>query len=160
LLAAVRLKAPLPLAPPSSRPPSLLAVLGTPAAVLPPPVAVAGADQTVSVPAASGATTATAQLTGDAKHVAAFDRVAMAEPRTSRLAGSPEEGRITYVSRSRVWGFPDYTTVGTVPDGEGVWLVIYARARFGREDFGVNADRVGRWLSAIPGYDPGPRPVS
>ena len=97
---------------------------------------------------------------GQTGALAAFDRVAMAEPRTSRLAGSAEEGRITYVSRSRVWGFPDYTTVGTVPDGEGVWLVIYARARFGREDFGVNAARVGRWLSAIPGYDPGPRPVS
>jgi uncharacterized protein (DUF1499 family) len=97
---------------------------------------------------------------GPAEALAAFDRVAMAEPRTSRLAGSPEEGRITYVSRSRGWGFPDYTTVGTVPDGEGVWLNIYARARFGRDDFGVNAARVERWLSAIPGYDPGPRPVS
>lgn len=81
--------------------------------------------------------------------LAAFDRVAMAEPRTVRLAGSAAEGRITYVSRSRLWGFPDYTTVAAVPDGEGAWLVVHARARFGQSDLGVNAARVGRWLGAL-----------
>jgi uncharacterized protein (DUF1499 family) len=85
-----------------------------------------------------------------AEALAAFDAVAMAEPRTVRLAGSPEDGRITYVSRSRLWGFPDYTTVGTVPDEGGTWLVIHARARFGGSDLGVNAARVARWLAALP----------
>ena len=85
-----------------------------------------------------------------AEALAAFDAVAMAEPRTIRLAGSPEEGRITYVSRSRLWGFPDYTTVGTVPDERGTWLLIHARARFGQSDLGVNAARVGRWIAALP----------
>jgi uncharacterized protein (DUF1499 family) len=85
-----------------------------------------------------------------AEALAAFDAVAMAEPRTRRLAGSPEEGRITFVSRSRLWGFPDYTTVGTVPDEGGTWLVIHARARFGQSDLGVNAERVGRWVAALP----------
>lgn len=92
--------------------------------------------------------------------LAAFDRVATAEPRTTRLAGSVEEGRITYVSRSRLWGFPDYTTVGTEPEDGGASLVIHGRARFGRSDLGVNAERVNRWLSAMPGYDPGARPAS
>jgi uncharacterized protein (DUF1499 family) len=95
-----------------------------------------------------------------AEALAAFDAVASAEPRTLRLAGSPEDGRITYLSRSALWGFPDYTTVTTVPDEGGVWLIIHARARFGRSDLGVNAARVSRWLTAIPGYDPGPRPAS
>lgn len=90
--------------------------------------------------------------------LAAFDRVAMAEPRTSRLAGGAEEGRITFVSRSRLWGFPDYTTVAAEPGDGGAWLVIHARARFGRSDLGVNAARVNRWLAAIPGYDPSPGP--
>jgi uncharacterized protein (DUF1499 family) len=92
--------------------------------------------------------------------LATFDAVVMAEPRTVRLAGSVEEGRITYVSRSRLWGFPDYTTVAAVPGDGGTWLSIHARARFGRSDMGVNAARVGRWLAATPGHDPGPRPAS
>lgn len=85
-----------------------------------------------------------------AEALAAFDEVAMAEPRTTRLAGSPEEGRITYVSRSRLWGFPDYTTVGTVPDDGGTWLMIWGRSRFGEGDLGVNAARIGRWVAALP----------
>jgi uncharacterized protein (DUF1499 family) len=84
-----------------------------------------------------------------AEALAAFDKVAMADPRTVRLAGSPEEGRITYISRSRLWGFPDYTTVGAVPGDGGTWLVIFARARFGDSDLGVNAARVGRWVAAL-----------
>ena len=83
--------------------------------------------------------------------LAAFDAVAMAEPRTTRLAGSPAEGRITYVTRSRLWRFPDYTTVAAEAGDGGAALVIHARARFGRSDLGVNAARVGRWLAALPG---------
>ena len=81
--------------------------------------------------------------------LAAFDAVALAEPRTRRLAGSPAEGRITYVSRSRLWGFPDYTTVAAVPEEGGSSLVLHARARFGQSDLGVNAARVGRWVAAL-----------
>jgi uncharacterized protein (DUF1499 family) len=85
-----------------------------------------------------------------AEALAAFDKVAMAEPRTIRLAGSPEEGRITYVSRSKLWSFPDYTTVGTVPDDGGTWLLIWGRSRFGDGDLGVNAARIKRWVEALP----------
>ena len=80
--------------------------------------------------------------------LSAVDAAAKAEPRTARLAGSVEEGRITYVSRSRLWGFPDYTTVAVRPEGDGAALVIHARARFGESDLGVNAARVGRWLAS------------
>ena len=81
--------------------------------------------------------------------LAAFDRVAMATPRTTRLAGSPEEGRITYVTRSRLWGFPDYTTVGAVADGEGAELIVFGRSRFGQSDLGVNGQRIDGWLAAL-----------
>jgi hypothetical protein len=84
-----------------------------------------------------------------AQALAALDAVAMAEPRTVRLAGSPAEGRITWVSRSRLWGFPDYTTAAAVPDGSGATLVVYGRLRFGSSDLGVNAARITRWLSAL-----------
>jgi len=80
----------------------------------------------------------------------AFDAIALGEPRTERLAGHPTEGRVTYVSRSLVWGFPDYTTVQALPADGGTALAIYARLRFGSSDLGVNQARVTRWLSELP----------
>ncbi|MEM9249184.1 MAG: DUF1499 domain-containing protein [Pseudomonadota bacterium] len=79
----------------------------------------------------------------------ALDAVALATPRTTRLAGSPQEGRITYVTRSRLWGFPDYTTVAAQPVDGGTALVLHARLRFGQSDLGVNAARVEVWLNAL-----------
>lgn len=72
-----------------------------------------------------------------------IDRIIRKTPRTEVLAGSPRAGMITYITRSLLWGFPDYTTV-TVQDDQ---LVIYARARFGRSDLGVNRGRVEKWLA-------------
>lgn len=77
--------------------------------------------------------------------LARLDAVALATPRTQRLAGSLEEGRITYVTRSALWGFPDYTTAEARDDG----LYIHARLRFGREDMGVNAKRLQGWRAAM-----------
>lgn len=77
--------------------------------------------------------------------LAALDQVARDWPRTSVLAGSVAEGRVTYLTRSAFWGFPDYTTVETRPNG----VAIYARLRFGRRDFGVNGKRVASWLDAL-----------
>lgn len=74
-----------------------------------------------------------------------LDHIARATPRTTVLAGSIEEGMITYVTRSRVFGFPDYTTV----QHDGDKLRIYARSRFGRKDFGVNRQRVTHWLALL-----------
>lgn len=79
----------------------------------------------------------------------AFNAVALAEPRTRRLAGSPEEGRITYVCRSRIMGFPDYVTVQAIPRKGGTSLAVYSRLRFGRGDMGVNRERVERWLREL-----------
>lgn len=77
--------------------------------------------------------------------LARLDAVALASPRTTRLAGSPEEGRITWITRTAFWGFPDYTTAQAGPDG----LRLYARQRFGRDDFGVNAARLQDWLKRL-----------
>lgn len=77
--------------------------------------------------------------------LAQLDRIAMATPRTERLAGSVEAGRITWETRSALWGFPDYTTAEVRADG----LYILARLRFGREDMGVNAKRLNAWLSEL-----------
>lgn len=74
-----------------------------------------------------------------------IDAIAMATPATRRFAGSAERGRMTWVTRSAFWGFPDYTTAEVRADG----LYIYARLYFGRGDFGVNAARLKAWLAAL-----------
>ncbi len=77
--------------------------------------------------------------------MARLDRIIRATPRTTHLAGSPEEGRITYVTRSRIWGFPDYTTI----EARTGAIVIHARLRFGSSDMGVNRARVTAWIAAL-----------
>ncbi len=77
--------------------------------------------------------------------LADLDRIIRAEPRTHVLAGSVEGGMVTYVTRSKVFGFPDYTTVAQ----RGGDLAVHARLRYGRSDMGVNKARVERWLAAL-----------
>lgn len=66
-------------------------------------------------------------------------------PRTRAIAGSLDSGRITYVTRSKVLGFPDYTTI-EVADGQ---LRAYARLRYGKSDFGVNRERLEGLIAAL-----------
>jgi hypothetical protein len=77
--------------------------------------------------------------------LAKLDQIAMATPRTKRLAGSVAEGRITWITRSALFGFPDYTTA-QVADGQ---ITLYARLRFGNGDQGVNAARLGLWAAEL-----------
>jgi hypothetical protein len=81
----------------------------------------------------------------------AFDRMAMAQPRVSRLAGGPEELWTTYVQRSALMGFPDYVSVREIDLGDGrSGFAIWSRSRFGYSDMGVNRARVESWLAALP----------
>ena len=47
--------------------------------------------------------------------MATLDRLIMSEPRTKRIAGRPEDRFVTYVQRSRIFGFPDYVSVRAFP---------------------------------------------
>jgi len=76
--------------------------------------------------------------------LADLDRV-IRESGSRVLAGSIEEGRITYISRTRVVGFPDYTTV----QRRGELLAIYGRLRFGKSDLSVNRKRIEGWISKL-----------
>jgi hypothetical protein len=80
-----------------------------------------------------------------AEVLAALEKIALATPRSWLLAGSVAEGMITFQTRSRLWGFPDQTTVAV----QGDLLVIYGRLRFGRSDSGVNKNRIENWLVAL-----------
>ncbi|WP_227269435.1 DUF1499 domain-containing protein [Roseobacter weihaiensis] len=68
-------------------------------------------------------------------------------PRTQVLAGSTDAGRVTYITRSAAFGFPDYTTL-EYADGT---LKAHARLRFGRSDMGVNRERLEGLLAALQG---------
>ncbi len=81
--------------------------------------------------------------------LAALDAVAMATPRTARVAGSPAEGRITWVTRTRLMGYPDYTTATAVAGADGTRLVILGRQRFGSGDWGVNRARIEDWVARL-----------
>lgn len=83
--------------------------------------------------------------------LARLDAIALATPHTRRLAGSPEDGRITWITRSALMGYPDYTTAAMLREQDGFRLCLFARQRFGLRDFGVNAARVGAWLQELLG---------
>ena len=86
-------------------------------------------------------------ITGDPTELLArLDAVALASPRTERLAGSATAGRITWISRSAVFGFPDFTTAQVLA---GPSLCVMGRQRFGSQDWGVNAKRIGGWMQAL-----------
>jgi hypothetical protein len=80
--------------------------------------------------------------------------------RTKRIAGRVEDGRITFVTRSKFWGFPDYTTIGmraggagneTSEEGAQYQIAMLARQRFGLADMGVNMARLKRIAAALRG---------
>lgn len=74
-----------------------------------------------------------------------LDEIIRATARTRVIAGSREEGMLTYETRSALFGFPDYTTVRHV-DG---LIEIYGRLKFGQSDLGVNARRIDGWLTLL-----------
>ncbi len=74
---------------------------------------------------------------------AALKTIAAATPRTEILTETPDH--ITWITRSRLIGYPDYTTAQITATG----LTVYARQRFGNGDWGVNAARLTAWRAAL-----------
>lgn len=80
---------------------------------------------------------------------ALIDRIATDTPRTERVAGSVASGHLTYLTRSKWIGFPDYTSFRVYSTETGASFAAFARSRFGHSDLGVNRDRLERWIGAI-----------
>jgi uncharacterized protein (DUF1499 family) len=78
-----------------------------------------------------------------ANSFAALKSIAANTPRTQVLTQTPDH--ITWITRSKLIGFPDYTTAQITPTG----LSVFARLRFGNKDQGVNAARLTTWLKAL-----------
>lgn len=83
----------------------------------------------------------------DTGALARVDTAARALPRTQVIAGSVAKGRITYRTRTKWIGFPDFTTV-EYADGQ---IRMFARLRFGRSDLGVNGKRLERLRAVAEG---------
>ena len=90
----------------------------------------------------TGGFEAVRQVPDPQARLAELDRIIRATPRTSCLEGAPEEGLVTYVTRSALWGFPDITNLWI----EGDRLHIRGHLVYGRSDLGVNAARLHHWL--------------
>ena len=82
-----------------------------------------------------------------AEVLAKLDAIALATPRTKRIAGT--DNLVTWESRSQVMGFPDYITAEVVVGPDGTRLDIFGRQRFGGGDMRVNAARLKAWLSQL-----------
>ncbi len=67
------------------------------------------------------------------------------------LAGSTEQGHVTYVVRSRLMGFPDVLSLRWTAQDGGTQLDIFARAIYGTSDLGVNTRRAQAWSQAARG---------
>lgn len=94
----------------------------------------------------TGGFQATRQITASADAVLqAVAQRALITPRTHLFAGSVDDGILTFVTRSALWGFPDYTTASV----QGDILVISGRLRFGKSDMGVNKSRILDWLESL-----------
>ena len=89
------------------------------------------------------------RIPGDETTFEALHRIILETPRTEVLAGSPDDGRVTYITRSQWMGFPDYTTVQL----DETNLELFARLRFGTTDSGVNKARVEGWLQRLQATD-------
>ncbi len=76
-------------------------------------------------------------------------RIATSDWSVGIVEGGVEEGMITFVARSRVFGFRDFITVKAVDEPGGAKLSVFARPRFDVYDWGVNAKRLDRWLSEL-----------
>jgi uncharacterized protein (DUF1499 family) len=72
------------------------------------------------------------------------------EPRLAWLRRDSDGLGGQLVQRSRLFRFPDLIDLRILPEGDGgSTLAIYSRARYGIRDFGVNRERVERWLARL-----------
>jgi uncharacterized protein (DUF1499 family) len=82
-----------------------------------------------------------------AEAMARVRATALAWPRTEVLA--EDATRATFITRSALMGWPDYTTVAVTPAAGGTTVTIFARARFGYGDMGVNRARAEAWAASL-----------
>jgi uncharacterized protein (DUF1499 family) len=86
-------------------------------------------------------------IEGSEARMQALQEIALNTDRTSLIAGSAQEGMMTFQTRSFWMGYPDQTTVHL----DGDQIRMFARLRFGQSDMGVNKARLEAWIGALDG---------
>ena len=79
----------------------------------------------------------------------AFSDIARSRWNVFLVEGSVDEGMMTFVARSTVFGFRDYVTVKATDESGGAKLSVFARPRFNVYDWGVNEKRLDRWFGEL-----------
>ena len=79
----------------------------------------------------------------------ALRRAIEAEPRTELAAEAAALNQAVFVQRSAIFRFPDTVWVQSLALSEGASVIIYSRSNYGYGDFGVNLERVERWLARL-----------
>ncbi|PTW59109.1 uncharacterized protein (DUF1499 family) [Breoghania corrubedonensis] len=80
----------------------------------------------------------------------ALRQIIEAEPRVEHVAGDADGLGDRYIQRTRFMRFPDTIVIRYLPVDVGrTTLVIYSRSKIGSSDYGVNEERVRRWLRAL-----------
>ena len=76
--------------------------------------------------------------------------IAEGEERVSIKEVSEETLTVKFVARSKVFRFPDMIDCQILPVGsDSSALAVYARARYGYRDFGVNRARIAGWVGRL-----------
>ena len=78
-----------------------------------------------------------------------LSRIVRRDWRAGLVEGSVDEGMMTFVARSTLFGFRDYITVKATDEAGGSKLAIFARPRFNVFDWGANQKRLDRWLGKL-----------
>jgi uncharacterized protein (DUF1499 family) len=93
------------------------------------------------------------RLTGTPLEVAMRLDQAAKEDRAVLIAGDPASGHMTYVARSRVFGFPDAVSIRLHEEGDATRVDVFSRSAVGDYDWGEPGprhalDRLRRSVSA------------
>ena len=81
---------------------------------------------------------------------AAITAVAATEPRTMPLTAYPDRLEASFVSRSRIFGFPDVILLRVIPQGKAASdLALHSSSIYGYSDLGVNRRRLEQWLARL-----------
>lgn len=80
----------------------------------------------------------------------AWERIVDRAQRSEVVASFRDGGQVAIVQRSAVLKFPDIISAEFVDLGrQRATVLIYSRSVYGLSDFGVNRDRVDRWLDEL-----------
>ena len=84
----------------------------------------------------------------------AFDDFVLSQSKTIRIAGSPEEGWMTYVQLSKSLNLPDYISVKFIDlNGGNSTIAVFSQSRFGHDDRDVNEERVMSWTGTLKSFE-------